>query len=126
MNENDLPVSGISPIVSVIPYPSNRSCCCSAIQELRVPCLVVDSIMAFALHKWDSSLKKESENAELKAAKKADLEHEADKQAKIGEKAALRAERKAQEMRAKEGGGKHANFGPSNPIQQPDKNKKSK
>lgn len=82
--------------------------------------------MVFALHHWESNLKKDTEKAELEAAKKADLEHESEKRSKIAQKAATRSERKAQEARAKEGGGKHANFGPSNPIQQPDKNKKSK
>lgn len=82
--------------------------------------------MVFALHKWDSKLKKDTEEAELEAAKKADLQHESDKQAKIAQKAAVRAEQKAKQMQTKDGGGKHANFGPSNPIQQPDKNKKLK
>lgn len=82
--------------------------------------------MVFALHKWDSNMKKDAAQAELEAAKQANLQHESDKQAKNAQKVAVRAERKAQEMRAKEGGGKHANFGPTNPIQQPDKCKKSK
>ena len=91
-------------------------------QELRVPCLVFDSIVAFALHKIDTNSRKKNELAEL--AKKADLEHEQDKRLKNAQKAATRAEQKAMEKRAKEGAGKHPNH--SNPIQQPDKNKKSK
>ena len=96
-------------------------CFCFVAQELRVPCLVVDGIIAFALHKIDSDRKR---NAELVEAKKLDLEHEQDKRLKNAQKAATRAEQKAMEKRAKEGAGKHPNH--ANPIQQPDKNKKSK
>ena len=98
--------------------------CLERFQELRVPCLVFDSIVAFALHKLDTDSRKKNELAELEDAKKADLEHEQDKRLKSAQKAATRAEQKEIEKRAKEGAGKHPKH--SNPIQQPDKNKKSK
>lgn len=92
------------------------------LQELQLPCLVVDGIVAFALHKLDSNARKKNELAQL--AKKENLEHEQDKCLKAAQKQEARAEQKAMEKRAKEGAGKHPKHG--NPIQQPDKNKKSK
>lgn len=92
------------------------------LQELQLPCLVVDGIVAFALHKLDSNSRKKNELAQL--AKKENLEHEQDKRLKAAQKAEARAEQKAMEKRVKEGAGKHPKHG--NPIQQPDKNKKSK
>lgn len=91
-------------------------------QELRIPCLVADSVLAFALHRAGG---KDAEQAELVEAKRVALEHESDKQAKKAQEAATRAEQKAMQMRANDGAGKHPKQS-KHPIQQPDKNKKSK
>ena len=88
-------------------------------QELQLPCLVLDSVFAFALYRLDKHNKK---NQEL--VKQADLVHEQDKREKRAQQLAARMEQKEQGKRVNHlGAGKHPRH--VNPtIQQPDKNKK--
>jgi len=65
------------------------------------------------------------EQAALVEAKKIALEQESEKQAKKAHDAEMRADQKAVHRRTKDGAGKHPKYSIS-PIQQPDKNKKSK
>jgi hypothetical protein len=93
-------------------------------QELRVPCLVIDAIMVFGLHRWESRLK--ADKALLDAKRQADVKHETDKRNITSLKAGERAQRKAEEKKLHNTTGKNANFAPTNHIQQPDKNTKKK
>mmetsp|Transcript_12802 Transcript_12802/g.24327 ORF Transcript_12802/g.24327 Transcript_12802/m.24327 type:complete len:107 (-) Transcript_12802:80-400(-) len=95
------------------------------IEEFKIPALVLDGVAVFGLYTLESKRKARELKAELVEAKKVALQHEAEKQAKKAHDAEMRVERKAMEKRAKEGAGKHPKHS-NNPIQQPDKSKKSK
>ena len=94
------------------------------IQELRIPCMLLDGLVIFGLHNYESYLKKEQDAANQKLAHQADVRHEADKREKKARDAANRSEQKQQQRNMHNNTSKNANFAPSNNIQQPDKAKK--
>jgi hypothetical protein len=94
-------------------------------QEFRLPLIVADSLLIYALHRWDRNLQAAKQEQAQQAAHQADVQHEGTKRHLQAQKAEQRAQRKAQEQRAKEGGGKHAQTIPVN-IVQPDKSKSKK
>lgn len=96
------------------------------LQELRVPCLVIDAIVVFGLHRWEAKLKADKALLDADAIHQANVKHETDKRNITSLKAGERAQRKAEEKKLHNTTGKNANFAPTNHIQQPDKNTKKK
>lgn len=86
-------------------------------QNARIPFMLVDGLLIYGLHVWESSLKKEKD---MLAGKEA-LHHEEEKKAARALKAATRQERKAQEKKIhiiNKSSGQQKPF-----IHQPDKSK---
>eukprot|EP00542_Grammatophora_oceanica_P014952 CAMPEP_0194035598 /NCGR_PEP_ID=MMETSP0009_2-20130614/8006_1 /TAXON_ID=210454 /ORGANISM="Grammatophora oceanica, Strain CCMP 410" /LENGTH=108 /DNA_ID=CAMNT_0038677011 /DNA_START=71 /DNA_END=397 /DNA_ORIENTATION=- len=93
------------------------------IPEARIPFMIADSIVIFALHMVERSLKKEKAMRELQEANELAKEGE---DAKMEKKASKAAQRKAQKDAAKRDkhAQQHSNGGGGgfkNPIQQPSK-----
>jgi hypothetical protein len=99
---------------------------CLVLQELRVPCLLIDAIVVYGLHRWEAKLKADKALMDKDAIRQADLKHETDKRNITSLKAGERAQKKAEEKKLQNTTGKNANFAPTNHIQQPDKNTKKK
>ena len=81
--------------------------------------MIVDGLIVYSLHVWEGRLK----NKRAEIAEKDALEHEIEKKAASGEKAAMREKNKAEQKRQKQQA-KMASNAPKAPIQQPDRNKK--
>jgi len=84
----------------------------------------LDTLVIYGLHSYESKLKKEKEEFEQQLAKKANIQQENEKRDKRAQQVANRAQQKAEQRKLQNVTSKHANFGPSNNIQQPDKAKK--
>uniref|UniRef100_A0A7S2V9R9 Uncharacterized protein n=1 Tax=Entomoneis paludosa TaxID=265537 RepID=A0A7S2V9R9_9STRA len=93
--------------------------------ELQIPCMLLDSLLIYGLHSYESKLKKEQEDHEQKLAKQVAVQQETDKRDKKAQEAANRAQQKAQQRKLKNMTSKQANFGLPNNINQPDKAKKN-
>ena len=95
------------------------------LQEARLPFLVIDSLVVFGLHRWEGQLKEKRAREEEVAMHRQDVKHETEKRSRQYEKAAERAQKKANDKKMHNTTTKNANFAPTNHIQQPDRNKKS-